>query len=53
MSDTDRLTDDERYELALVAAASERRNRPRNLIRIPLALFIISSPVLTYALDSV
>ncbi len=53
MPDTQRLNDDERYEIALVAAASERRNRPKNLILIPLALFIIASLVLAYALYSV
>ncbi len=50
MPETRRLTDDERYDLAMVAAASERSNRPRNLIFIPFVLFVIASIVLVYAI---
>jgi hypothetical protein len=50
MPETRRLTDDERYDLAMVAAASERRNRPKNLIVVPLLLFVIASIMLIYGI---
>jgi hypothetical protein len=50
MADRQRLSDDDRYERAMAAAASERRNRPKNLILFPVALFMIASLVLAYAL---
>jgi len=53
MSEFQKFTDDDRYEIAMVAAASERRNRPKNLIMIPVALFVIASLVLAFSLYSV
>lgn len=50
MPETRHLTDDERYDLAMVAAASERSNRPKNLIVIPLLLFVVASIMLIYGL---
>jgi len=50
MSDLRRLTDDERYEQAMAAAASERRNRPTHLLLVPLGLFCIAGFVLAYAI---
>lgn len=47
-----RLSDDERYEQALAAAASERRNRPRHLLVVPLLLFMIAGLVLAFAIYS-
>lgn len=52
MSDIRRMSEDERYEQAMSAAASERRNRPRHLLLIPLLLFCIAGLVLAFALFS-
>lgn len=52
MSDLRRMSEDERYEQALTASASERRNRPRHLLLIPLILFCIAGLVLSFAIYS-
>lgn len=53
MAEFQKFTEDDRYDIAMVAAASERRNRPKNLILIPVGLFVIASLVLAYGLFSV
>lgn len=52
MADTRRMSEDERYEQAMAAAASERRNRPRHLLLIPLGLFCLAGLVLAIAIFS-
>lgn len=47
-----RLSEDERYEQALAAAASERRNRPKHLLFIPMLLFMVTGLVLAFAIFS-
>lgn len=53
MADAQRLSPDDRYELAMAAAASERRNRPKNLILFPVAVFMVAAIILAYGLFSV
>lgn len=53
MAEFQKFSEDDRYEIAMVAAASERRNRPKNLIMIPVGLFVVASLVLAFALYSV
>lgn len=52
MPDIRYMTDDERYVQAMSAAASERRNRPKHLLLIPLLLFCVAGLVLAFALFS-
>ncbi|MCL4221337.1 MAG: hypothetical protein KJZ65_08200 [Phycisphaerales bacterium] len=52
MPEIRRMTEDERYEQAMSAAASERRNRPKHLLLIPLLLFCVAGLVLAFALFS-